>query len=105
MGTLPTEDERKRDSDNKKVCFQSSLIPRSTKLFSMIFWLFKRCEEITDVLHEDTGTGSDKAGDSEDDAKELECDSGGMQSEPKSGFKFNIFEVTLEIYINPFLKS
>jgi len=34
-------------------------------------------------LKDDKGTGSDKAGDSEDDAKELECDSGGMQSQPK----------------------
>ena len=58
----------------------------------MIFWLFKRCKDISAVLLEDTGTGSDKAGKSEDDAKDLECDSGGMQSEPKSGLKFNIFE-------------
>ena len=58
----------------------------------MIFWPFKRCEEIEKVLKDDKGTGSDKAGDSEDDAKELECDSGGMQSQPKSGLKINVFE-------------
>ena len=43
-------------------------------------------------MHEDEGTGSDKAGESEDDAKELECDSGGMQSEAKFGLKLNTFE-------------
>ena len=46
-------------------------------------------------MHDDTGTGSDKAGESEDDAKELECDAGGMQSEPKSGLKLNILEALL----------